>query len=87
MTSRTTIGFSLIGLLVSVVCMLVLAMIMMNALNKAMTGAGTALPGTVSSYLDQEYLRAVFQSMAVAAKEGSPHRCLCWSQSRTNRCG
>lgn len=70
MTSRTTFGFSLIGLLVSVVCMLVLAMFMLTALNKAMTGAGTALPGTVSSYLDKEYLRAVFQSMAVSAQTG-----------------
>ena len=39
----------MIGILVSVACMLVLSVIMMSSLNKAMSGAGNALSGTAAS--------------------------------------
>ena len=67
MKSRPATGYSIIGLRVTMVCMLVLAVIMMNALNKSMTGAGSALPGTVASFEDKQYLVILYQSMATGA--------------------
>lgn len=60
-------GASLIGLLVALVCMLVLGVISMNALNKSMTGAGSTLKGTVASFEDQQYLSAIFAGLATDA--------------------
>jgi hypothetical protein len=57
-------GFSLIGLLVTLVCLLVLGVVMTNALNRAMTGSGSTLPGTAASFEDKQYLTALFKAMA-----------------------
>ncbi len=61
-------GFSLVGLLVTMACILVLAVIGLNAVNNAVTGGGTQLPGTVRSHQDRMYLVAVYQSMAVESQ-------------------
>ena len=61
----------MIGLLISVGIMLVLSVVMLNALNQALTGGKSAMPGTVASFKDKEYLRALFQSMVVSDELGS----------------
>ena len=48
-TTTRARGFSMIGLLVSMVCIVVLFAIGMNAMNKAVTGEGTARRGTKCS--------------------------------------
>lgn len=41
---------------------------MSNAVNKARTGAGSTLSGTVSSFQDKQYLMSIYQSIAVEAQ-------------------
>ena len=53
----------MIGILISVACMLVLSVIMMTSLNKAMSGAGNALSGTASSFQDKQYLSILQQGL------------------------
>jgi prepilin-type processing-associated H-X9-DG protein len=60
-------GQSLIGLLIAMACLLGLAVILLNSLNKAMRGAGSVLPGTVASYEDRQYLIALHQALVTAA--------------------
>ena len=62
-------GATMIGLLLSLVCLLVLAVISMTAINKALTGAGSTLPGTVASFEDKQYLMTIFKSMAANAQD------------------
>ena len=61
----------MIGLLISVAIMMVLSVVLLNSLNQALTGSKSAMPGTVASFQDKEYLRALFQSMAVSDAVGS----------------
>ncbi len=61
----------MIGLLISMAIMLVLSVVLLNSLNQALTGGKSALPGSVASFKDKEYLRALFQSMVVADEVGS----------------
>ena len=61
----------MIGLLISVAIMMVLSVVLLNSLNQALTGSKSAMPGTVASFQDKEYLRALFQSMAVSDGLGS----------------
>ena len=61
-------GFSLIGLLVSMTIMLVLGVVLSNSMNKATTGAGSTLSGTVSSFKDKQYLASIYQSIFVEAQ-------------------
>jgi hypothetical protein len=63
--SRAT---TLIGLLVSLVILMVLGLIMTTAINKAVTGGGATLRGTVASHEDRMYLISMYQSMAVHAQ-------------------
>jgi prepilin-type processing-associated H-X9-DG protein len=67
--SRTRFGFSIVGLLITMACIVVLASILLTGLNKAVTGEGSAVDGTVRSFEDKMYLTALYQSMAVAATE------------------
>ena len=60
-------AFSMIGMLITMVCMLVLFVILMNSLNKAVTGQKTQQEGTVRSFEDKMYLSGFFQSMLVNA--------------------
>jgi hypothetical protein len=62
-------AFSLIGLLVTMVCIVILMVIGMNALNKAMTGEGAAVRGTVRSTQDMIQLSGIYQSMIVAGND------------------
>ena len=64
---RAARGFSLIGMLVALVCLLVLGVIMLNSVNKAMRGGGTVLPGTVASFEDTQYLVALQQALVTAS--------------------
>jgi hypothetical protein len=61
-------GNTLIGLLVAMAIMVVLAFVAMNAMNKAVTGSGSAAPGTVRSFKDVQYLSSLFMSMAAASQ-------------------
>jgi hypothetical protein len=62
-------GFSLVGMLVTMVCMVVLFVILMNSLNKAVTGQGSQQQGTVRSTQDELYLYSLYQSMAVFSND------------------
>jgi hypothetical protein len=44
---QTRTGYSMIGMLITLVCIVILFSIGMSALNRAMTGEGSALRGTV----------------------------------------
>ena len=59
----------MIGLLITMVCIVVLFSILMNSLNKAVTGQKTQQPGTVRSFEDKMYLLAIYQSMLAGATE------------------
>jgi len=67
--SASRAGFSLVGMLVTMVCIVVLFAILMNSMNKAVTGQGSQREGTVSSFEDKVYLMGLFQSMVVGAGE------------------
>ena len=54
-------------MLITLVCMVVLFTISMNAMNKAVTGEGNARMGTVRSMEDQLNLYAIMQSLNVQA--------------------
>ena len=56
-------GFSLVGIIISMAIMVVLFSLLMTAMNKAVTGEGSAVQGTVRSTQDELYLTGLFQSM------------------------
>ena len=60
----------MIGLLISMGLMLVLSVVLLNSLNQAMTGEKSAMPGTVASFKDKEYLRSLYLSMVVSDQLG-----------------
>lgn len=62
-------GFSLVGLLVTMTCMVVLSVLLMTSMNRRMTGEGSAVDGTVRSYKDQFVLHALHQSMTLGADD------------------
>ncbi len=62
-------GYGMIGLLITLVCMVVLFVIGMNAVNTAVTGQGSAKINTVRSFEDKLQLSALYQSMLVGALE------------------
>jgi hypothetical protein len=57
----------MVGLLISMVCIVVLFAILMNSMNKAVTGQGSAVKGTVRSFEDELTLTGLYQSMLVNA--------------------
>jgi hypothetical protein len=69
MRERIRTGFSLVGILISMVIIVVLFSIMMTALNKAVTGEGSAVQGTVNSMSDELYLYAIGTSMLAHTQE------------------
>jgi hypothetical protein len=69
MTAIGTRGFSLIGLLVTMACILILSVVLMSSLNKAVTGEGNTMDNTVRSFEDKMYLTALFQSMTAHASD------------------
>ena len=62
-------GFSMIGILISMVCIVVLFALLMTSLNKAVTGQGSQQAGTVRSTQDELYLYSMYQSLAVFAND------------------
>lgn len=74
MRARFRAGFSLVGTLVSLVIMVVLFALLMNSLNKSVTGQGSAVQGTVRSVEDEMYLNSLFQSMATGSLETKGER-------------
>ncbi len=69
-------GHSLIGLLVSLAILLVLGVVLSTAMNKATTGAGSTLSGTVSSFQDKQYLMSIYQTLFVEAQTSGEGRFL-----------
>lgn len=66
-------GTSLVGLLVTVACMVVLAVILMQALSqvKGVGAGGGGAPNTVTNFADRENLRGLFQGLAIDASGGA----------------
>lgn len=74
-------GLSIVGLLVAVAMMAVLFAISMSALNRATTGEGSAVQGTVRSFQDEIVLTGLLQGVIVMAEDGrypTPSR---WSEN------
>ena len=67
-------AFTLIGIMVSMVIMLVLSVLLLNGLNDATTGQKSAKVGTVASLKDKQYLRGLFQGMAYSHNDLSGSR-------------
>ena len=66
-SSLSRSGFSMIGLLITMVCIVVLFSILMQSMNKAVTGQGSQKDMTVRSFQDKLYLDSLFKSMYTAA--------------------
>jgi hypothetical protein len=62
-------GFSLLGMLITMACIVILLVILGNSLNLAITGRGSPLEGTVRSYKDQFALNAMYQAMMIAGQD------------------
>lgn len=62
-------AFSLIGLLVTMACIVVLFVILMNAMNKAVTGQGSQQELTLRSFEDKLKLTSLYQSMVANAQD------------------
>lgn len=56
-------GFGLVGLLVTMACMVVLFAVLMSSMNTAVTGAGNTLPGSVSSIKDEMQLAELYKAL------------------------
>jgi type II secretory pathway pseudopilin PulG len=57
------LGFSLIGMLVSLVCIMVISSIMMSSMNKTVTGNGEATSGSVWGMQNQIQLQTLVQGL------------------------
>ena len=62
-------GLSILGLLVSLVCIVILSAILMTSMNRSITGGGSAKPDTVRSTQDQMVLYSLYQSLRVQAMD------------------
>jgi hypothetical protein len=60
-------AFSMVGMLITMVCIVVLFSLLMTSMNKAVTGEGSAKDGTVRSFEDKMYLDGIFKSMVASA--------------------
>lgn len=60
-------GYTIIALLVTMACIVVLASFLLGGLNTAVTGAGNTLPGSVASVKDQLNLQEIFKAMLVSS--------------------
>lgn len=67
MTRLVRCGFSMVGMLITMVCIVVLFSILMTTLNKAVTGEGSQHNLTVRSLEDKLYLDSLYKSMLVHA--------------------
>jgi len=62
-------GYGLLGLLITFACIVVLFAISMTAINKAITGEGSPMRGTVRSTQDQIQLYSLYQTMLAHAPD------------------
>lgn len=62
-------GFSMVGMLITMVCIVVLFSLLMTSMNKAITGQGSAVQGTVRSFEDEMTLTGLYQSMLANAAD------------------
>jgi len=62
-------GYGLLGLLITFACIVVLFAISMTAINRAITGEGSPLSGTVRSTQDKVRLYSIYQSMLAGAPD------------------
>lgn len=69
-------GYGLLGLLITLVCIVVLFAISMSALNKAITGEGSPREGTVRSTQDMIQLNGLYQSMLAGSRDFQDSRYL-----------
>lgn len=63
-------GFGLVGLLVTMACIVVLMAVFMGGLNTAVTGAGKVLPGSVASVKDEIQLSELFKALLADGLSG-----------------
>jgi hypothetical protein len=63
MEKHKRLGFSLIGMLMSLVCIVVISAIMMSSMNKTVTGNGDASSGSVWGMQNQIQLQTLVQGM------------------------
>ena len=63
MKSALRRGFSLIGMLITFACIVILFAILMQSMNTRITGNGSTKQGTVRSMQEEMQLNALFQSM------------------------
>jgi prepilin-type processing-associated H-X9-DG protein len=61
-------AYSIIGLLVTMTCILVLAVVLLTALNQSITGGGSTRPNTVRSFQDELLLAGLFQSFHIGSQ-------------------
>jgi hypothetical protein len=64
-------AFSLIGMLITMACIIVLASLLMSSLNQATTGGGSVKGGTVRSFQDKLNLSQIGQVLFVAANDSN----------------
>ncbi|MHC5027648.1 MAG: type II secretion system protein [Planctomycetota bacterium] len=80
-------GYGLVGLLIAVAIMVVLATVMMNGLNKAVTGGGNPEAGTVRSFEDKLKLQSIMQGLIVYAMDNRDRYPVPSEFSRSNDIG
>jgi hypothetical protein len=66
---NTRAAFSLIGMLVTLACIVVLFVILSRSMQVATTGGGQTLPNSLSSANDREILRRLYEMMAASAND------------------
>jgi prepilin-type processing-associated H-X9-DG protein len=62
-------GFSLVGMLFTLACILVLGVILMNSMNTAVTGGGKTTSGSVHSMEDKLVLSRIQQSLIIYSND------------------
>lgn len=63
--ARTGLGFSMVGILISMALMAVMFSIMMTAMNKRVTGEGSSVEGTVNTQFDMITLKTLHQGLYI----------------------
>ena len=67
MTSAVRHGFTMLGLLITMACIIGLFVILASSINKRVTGEGNTREGTINSFQDQMNLNTIHKGMTMAA--------------------
>lgn len=67
MTSEVRHGFTMLGLLITMACIIGLFVILASSINKRVTGEGNTREGTINSFQDQMNLNTIHKGMTMAA--------------------